>query len=157
MHPTIIEMRNVIGDYIEISSCRLKNYEVEFLYQFISQYDRFRQLLIKKNETSNSWSSDGKFTRWTETKYYFDDSRIQIIGDWSSRDDDGDSDGGSIIVEMQGRNVIEWFIENHELEGLFPVRDIMAIIMIPFYEKQFQKPEIWKQKNAARKIESYLK
>ncbi|CZQ82414.1 Hypothetical protein Tcol_210 [Trichococcus collinsii] len=130
MDPTISEMKIIIANHIDISHSRLKNKEVEFLYQFIMQYDRFQSLdYLYKHCNDNLWSSDGRYTRWYEDYYYFGESEIRIFKNWSFHDDDGQNRNGTTSVEMTARKVIDWFKEHHRLPMFAGVNDIVTILI----------------------------
>lgn len=118
-----------IDEHIAIGRSRLTDNEIEFLYQFIVQYDRFSDLQDLVTTTHRGFSSDGRYTRRTETRFNFDLNAVAIHVDWAYRDDDGQEGEGGNDVEMSAREVINWFRENHRLRLLDGVRDIVALIV----------------------------
>ena len=72
------EKKRLIGEVLEIGNSRLRDDEVEFLYQFVTQYDRFIRITETINSSYESWSSDGKYTRWEVYTYYFGTNDIVI-------------------------------------------------------------------------------
>lgn len=57
------EKKKLISREIELGSSRLRDNEVEFLYQFVTQYDRFIGITETIESTHDGSSSDGKYTR----------------------------------------------------------------------------------------------
>ena len=121
------EKKRLIGEALDIGSSRLRDNEVEFLYQFVTQYDRFIGISETINSSYDHWSSDGKYTRWKEYTYSFGGTRIGICVEKSYRDDDGQSDRWKEII-YNARDVINWFRDYKFRKSFDSVRDICNLI-----------------------------
>lgn len=119
--------KKFIGD-IDVTGSRFKADEKQFLEQFSTQYDRSKGKKQTIETKSDGWSSDGRYTRYTNTKHSFADGKMGITIDASYKDDDGLS--GSNITSMEnGRNIINYVKENRNLEMFGDVRDIVDILL----------------------------
>ena len=121
------EKKRLIGEALDIGSSRLRDNEVEFLYQFVTQYDRFIRITETINSSYESWSSDGKYTRWEVYTYYFGTNDIGIYVEESYHDDDGQSDRWKEII-YNARDVINWFRDYKFRKSFDSVRDICNLI-----------------------------
>ena len=66
--------RDYISTHIDTSKARLKDDEVDFLCEFIDEYDEKYKGQSRTHRSSyDGWSSDGKYTRKEETTYTFSD------------------------------------------------------------------------------------
>ena len=122
------EKKRLIGEALEIGSSRLRDNEVEFLYQFVTQYDRFIRITETINSPYESWSSDGKYTRWEVYTYYFGTNDIGIYVEESYHDDDGQSGEYPELIIDKARDVINWFRDHKHRRAFDGVRDICNLI-----------------------------
>ena len=122
------EKKRLIGEALEIGSSRLRDNEVEFLYQFVTQYDRFIRITETINSSYESWSSDGKYTRWEVYTYYFGTNDIGIYVEESYHDDDGQSGEYPELIIDKARDVINWFRDHKHRRAFDGVRDICNLI-----------------------------
>lgn len=121
------EKKKLIGRYIEVGSSRLRESEIEFLYQFVTQYDRFIGITETLKSRHDGWSSDGKYTRWKEYTYSFRRNEVGICVEESYRDDDGQGGRNSEVI-YSAREVINWFRDNNLRRSFDSVRDICDLI-----------------------------
>jgi hypothetical protein len=121
--------KRVINEHIVVSGSRLADNEVEFLYQFVVQYARFRGLEEQTKKNTTGWSSDGRYSRTEVTDYFFDLGSVAILVQSNYRDDDGQSGAARHDVPMKARPVIDWFREHHRLRMLDNVRDLVSFIV----------------------------
>lgn len=122
------EKKRLIGEALDIGSSRLRDNEVEFLYQFVTQYDRFIGISETINSSYDHWSSDGKYTRWKEYTYSFGGNRIDICVEESYHDDDGQSGEYPELIIDKARDVINWFRDHKHRRAFDGVRDICNLI-----------------------------
>ena len=122
------EKKRLIGEALEIGNSRLRDDEVEFLYQFVTQYDRFIRITETINSSYESWSSDGKYTRWEVYTYYFGTNDIGIYVEESYHDDDGQSGEYPELIIDKARDVINWFRDHKHRRAFDGVRDICNLI-----------------------------
>ena len=122
------EKKKLISREIELGSSRLRDNEVEFLYQFVTQYDRFIRITETINSSYESWSSDGKYTRWEVYTYYFGTNDIGIYVEESYHDDDGQSGEYPELIIDKARDVINWFRDHKHRRAFDGVRDICNLI-----------------------------
>ena len=117
----------MIDSYIEIGNSRLKNDEVEFLYQFVTQYDRFIGITETIRNSYTGWSSDGKYTRWEKYTYSFEKNEVSIYVEESYHDDDGQGGRHDEVINT-AREVINWFRDYKHRRPFDSVRDICDLI-----------------------------
>ena len=122
------EKKKLISREIELGSSRLRDNEVEFLYQFVTQYDRFIRITETINRSYESWSSDGKYTRWEVYTYYFGTNDIGIYVEESYHDVDGQNGKTPTVIIYKARDVINWFREYKRRRAFDSVRDICDLI-----------------------------
>ena len=122
------EKKRLIGEALEIGSSRLRDNEVEFLYQFVTQYDRFIGITETIESTHGGSSSDGKYTRRKEYTYSFGGNRIDICVEESYHDDDGQNGKTPTVIIYKARDVINWFREYKRRRAFDSVRDICDLI-----------------------------
>jgi len=120
------EKKRLIGNYVNLGSSHLSDSEVEFLYQFVTQYDRFIGITETIKSHQDGWSSDGKYTRWKEYTYSFR-SDVGIFVEESYHDDDGQSGRFDQVINNP-REVITWFRSNNHRRSFDSVRDICGLI-----------------------------
>ena len=67
------QMINFISQYIVLDGSPLTEDEITFLYHFVNQYNRFRDLAYSYENRSDSRYGRGfeRFTRWDEWSFYF--------------------------------------------------------------------------------------
>ena len=108
--------RAYVGKVIDLSVGRYKDYEIDELYDFVNNQEKYSSTSEKHSRSSDGWSSDGKFTRWETTVFTFvcDDSGIYIVEDYQYHDDDGQS-GGNTREHRTGREIIK--VLNRITEG----------------------------------------
>lgn len=121
------EKKRLIDRSVELGSSRLRDSEVEFLYQFVTQYARFIGITETLKSCHDGWSSDGKYTRWEEYTYSFGSNEVGICVEESYHDDDGQS-GRHDKVIYNAREVINWFRSNKHRRSFDSVRDICDLI-----------------------------
>jgi|CXWL01.1.fsa_nt_gi hypothetical protein len=121
------EKKRLISRYVKVRSSRLRDSEVEFLYQFVTQYGRFVGITETFESRHVGWSSDGKYTRWKEETYSFRRNEVGICVEESYHDDDGQS-GRHDEVICNAREVINWFQVNKDRRSFDSVRDICGLI-----------------------------
>ena len=120
--PRIYLKRDING--IDVTGSRFMDYEKQCLEDFSTQYDRFKgkeQTLVRNDD---GFSSDGKYTRETTTKYSFleDDKGINV--NISYKDDDGQTGETNYIID-KGRDIINFLKENKNLKMFADVQDIV--------------------------------
>ena len=105
------EKRSFISQYLDTSNTRLKDDEVDFLYDFINEYDnKYKGKTSIETRRHDGWSSDGKFTRTIiNTSTYNDDIGIHMEN--SYYDDDGQSGNSSSDIK-NARGILNWFKEH---------------------------------------------
>jgi len=118
--------KKFIGD-IDVSGSRLKVNEKQFLERFSEQYDKFREKERTINNKYDSWCSDGRYTRYTETKHSFGDDKKCIVVEENYYDDDGQSGCERKTLE-NGRGIINYFKVNRNSHTFDDVRDILDIL-----------------------------
>jgi len=102
-----MRLRERIGNHLDVSSARLKDDEVQFLAEFIEDYDSYRGQSQTRTSSHDDWSSDGKYTRREEYTDTFTDE-VGIRRDYSYQDDDGQT--GSASTEIKdARGILNWF------------------------------------------------
>ena len=100
--------REYISTHIDTSKARLKDDEVDFLCEFIDEYDeKYKGQSHTHRSSYDGWSSDGKYTRKEETTYTFSDD-IGIHEEYSYHDDDGQSGCQSRDIK-DARGILNWF------------------------------------------------
>ncbi|CZQ88996.1 Hypothetical protein Tpal_1078 [Trichococcus palustris] len=122
------EKKRLIGEVLEVGSSRLKDNEVEFLYQFVTQYDRFIGITETIRRCHDSWSSDGKFTRWEYYTYSLGRNDVGICVEESYHDDEGKSGEYPKVIIYKARDVINWFRDYKRQKSFDSVRDICNLI-----------------------------
>lgn len=120
--PRIYPNRDING--IDVTGSRLMDYEKKFLADFSTQYDRFKEKEQTLVRNDDGFSSDGKYTRETTTKYSFleDDKGINVK--ISYKDDDGQTGESNYTIDS-GRDLINFFKENKNLKMFDDVQDIV--------------------------------
>lgn len=121
------EKKRLIGRYIEVGSSRLRDNEVEFLYQFVTQYNKFIGITETIRSRHDGWSSDGKFTRWEDYTYSFGRNDVGICVEESYQDDDGQRGRQSEVI-FNAREVINWFRYYKHRRSFDSVHDICDLI-----------------------------
>jgi hypothetical protein len=121
------EKKRLIGEHIRVNGSRLRDNEVEFLYQFVTKYNRFIRIADTIKTSQTGWDSDGKYTRWKEYAYSFRRSHLGVYVEESYRDDDGQSGSYPKFID-DARGVINWFREHKHLKPFDAVRDICDLI-----------------------------
>lgn len=102
------EKKDFISKHLDTSNTRLKDEEVDFLCNFIDEYDdKYKGQTRTKKSSYKDWSSDGKYTRWEENTYTFSDD-IGIHEEYNYHDDDGQSGEYSSYIK-DARGVLNWF------------------------------------------------
>jgi hypothetical protein len=101
-------LREHIGEHLDVSGARLSDNDAQFLGDFIDTYgDTYRGRTETRTRTTDGWSSDGKYTRKeTITNTFTDDIGIRV--DHSYRDDDGQT-GSSSSTITDARGILNWF------------------------------------------------
>ena len=122
------EKKKLISREIELGSSRLRDNEVEFLYQFVTQYDRFIGITETIESTHGGSSSDGKYTRRKEYTYSYEENRIDICVEESYHDYDGQSGEYPELIIDKARDVINWFRDHKHRRAFDGVRDICNLI-----------------------------
>ena len=120
--PRIYPQRNVAG--IDVTGSRLMDYEKKFLEDLSMQYDRFKgkeQTLVRNDD---GFSSEGKYTRETTTKYSFLEEEKGIKVNISYKDDDGQTGESEYILD-NGRDLIDFIKKNNRLKMFDDVQDIV--------------------------------
>ena len=108
------EKKAFIGGHLDIRNTRLKDGEVNFLFNFIREYkDKYKGQTDTKKNRFSSWCSDGKFTRREENTYTFNDD-ISIQEEYKYNDDDGQSGGYSNKIKA-ARGILNWF-KKHKIK-----------------------------------------
>ena len=80
------EEREYLSQYVDIASCHLNDSDVDLLMRFI---DSVGNRYIEE-DSFDSWSSDGKYTRNSVTEYIIE-SDYSLTRNSSYQDDDGAS------------------------------------------------------------------
>lgn len=102
------EKKNLISKHLDTSNSRLKDEEVDFLHDFVNNYDdEYKGKSKTKKSSYDGWSSDGKYTRWEEKTSTFTED-IGIREEYKYHDDDGQS-GGNTKEIKDARGIINWF------------------------------------------------
>ncbi|MET9587123.1 hypothetical protein ABZY10_29345 [Streptomyces sp. NPDC006539] len=105
------QLRDYIGEYLDISGTRLTDDEATFLGNFLDEYDKTYRGRTVGPRTSGGvgWSSDGKYTyRETFTDTFTDD--IGIRQDYEYEDDDGQRRRSTKVIK-DARGILNWFRE----------------------------------------------
>lgn len=102
------QLRERIGEHLDVSGTRLTDGEATFLGQFIDEYGEMHQGRTETRKHSyERWSSDGKYTRTMTSTDTFTDN-IGIRQDSSYVDDDGQTDSSSRTIK-DARGILNWF------------------------------------------------
>ncbi len=105
------EKKNLISKHLETKNTRLKDEEVDKLFNFVNEYDdKYKGKSKTKKNSYDGWSSDGKYTRWEEHKSTFTED-IGIREDYKYHDDDGQKGEQSKEIK-DARGVLNWFKKN---------------------------------------------
>ncbi|MFC8722473.1 hypothetical protein [Kitasatospora sp. NPDC057198] len=105
------QRRNYIGEYLDVSSTRLRDDEVMFLCEFIETYDQtYRGVTKTRTKPGRGWGSDGKYT-YSETYTYTFTDDVGIREDYQYQDDDGGKRENTMVIK-DARGVLNWFREN---------------------------------------------
>lgn len=100
--------KDYISKYLDTNNTRLKDEEVEFLCDFIDEYDdKYKGETHTKENSYTGWSSDGKYTRTEENTYTFSDD-IGIHEEYKYYDDDGQTGESSGHIK-DARGILNWF------------------------------------------------
>lgn len=102
------EKKEHIGKHININNARLKDGEVNTLFDFVNNYDDdYKGKSKTKKRTYDGWSSDGKYTRQEEYTSTFTED-VGIHEEYRYYDDDGQSGGNSTHIK-DARGILNWF------------------------------------------------
>ena len=101
-------LREKIGEHLDVANARLTDDEAVFLRDFIDDYaETYRGQSETRQSSRTGWSSDGKYTRREE----FTDSFTEDVGirqEYRYHDDDGQC--GELTTEIKdARGVLNWF------------------------------------------------
>lgn len=101
------ELRDQIGEHLDLGSARLTDDDAELLGEFIDEYDESYRGRSESRETRRTgWSSDGKYVRHeTCTDTFTED--VGIRQDYEFEDDDGQR-GSSSSEIRDARGVLTW-------------------------------------------------
>ena len=101
-------LRDYIGEHLDVANARLTDEEAVFLRDFIDGYDETYKGQSDTHQASHvGWSSDGKYARREEFTDTFTDD-IGIRQDYKYHDDDGQC-GKSTTEVKDARGVLNWF------------------------------------------------
>lgn len=102
------QLRDYIGEHLDVSGTRLTDHEARFLGNFLDQYDEtYKGRTKTRSRRRPGWSSDGKYIRNETFTDTFTDG-VGIRQDYKYQDDDGDS-GESTNVITDARGILNWF------------------------------------------------
>lgn len=104
------QLRDHIGEHLDVSGTRLTDDEALFLCEFIDGYARYRGHVEVRRTSRRGWSSDGRYTREETYTDTFTDE-IGIRRDYEYRDDDGQT-GRSSNKVTDARGILDWFGEH---------------------------------------------
>lgn len=104
------EKKSVISEHIDLGNGRYKDDEIDTLYKFSTNREKYNGQTKTIKHKFDSWSSDGKYTREEETTYTFkaDDEGIRIEEKYQYHDDDGQR-GSTDRVHNTGRDILNLF------------------------------------------------
>ncbi|ASN20121.1 hypothetical protein [Arthrobacter sp. YN] len=111
-------LNNFIGEHLDVSRTRLKDWEVDFLVGFIENYDADYKGVsetLRTTETKGFDRSDTYRRRSTISYAFTDDIGIHEVD--RVEYDDGQRDDFSVNI-TNARGVLEWFMKRrpHELQ-----------------------------------------
>ncbi len=95
------QKREEIGKYINLGNSRLKDSEVETLYDIAKNPQKYDGKTHTVKRTRNGWSSDGKYERQERDTYTLkcDEDGIRVVRHYECQDDDGYSDESTTILD----------------------------------------------------------
>lgn len=100
------QLRDKIGEQLDISGMRLTDYEAMRLSAFIDGYEEHRGRIITRSGSRAATYSGGKYIRQeTFTDTFLDDIGIEKY--YSYQDDDGQN-GEETTVIRDARGVLNW-------------------------------------------------
>lgn len=105
------EMKQYIGQFLDIAGGRYTDEEVEALYDAVENREFYNGRSYSAGPRSHdSWYSEGKFTRTEQTTWTFrcDSDGIRIDEDYSYHDDDG-QEGGNQKSYSGGHEFLQHF------------------------------------------------
>lgn len=91
------QLRERIGEHLDVSHTRLTDDEAKRLVDFIDNYDSYRGRSETRTESHDGWGSDGKYTQREEYTDTFTDE-VGIREDYSYQNDDGTGGGWSTDI-----------------------------------------------------------
>ena len=85
--------KGVISAFIDLGSGRYKDEEVETLFDLVNNRKKYDGTSRTYTGSHTGWSSDGKYTRDSETTYIFrgKEHGVSVEENYSYHDDDGQS------------------------------------------------------------------
>ena len=85
--------KSFISEFIDLGNGRYKDEEVDTLYDLAKNREKYDGQSRTLKGSYTSWSSDGKYTRDSETTYTLrgKEDRVRIEENYSYQDDDGQS------------------------------------------------------------------
>ncbi len=86
------EKKKAIREKIDLKNGRYKDYEVDTLFDMVSNPNKYNGKKKKVRDSGRGISSDGRFWWQEESTYTIrnDDTGVRIEEDYSYKDDDGD-------------------------------------------------------------------
>ena len=112
---------------LDATGSRFKDNEKEFLEKFSENRDRFNGIEYTSKSEHTGWSSDGKYTRWTETTHRFEEGQVGVTVDSNYRDDDGQSSEETYKLD-KARDVVDYFKANKNNPAFSDVQDITGLL-----------------------------
>ena len=101
------EKKSVISKFIDLANGRFKDAEVDTLYDLVTNRDKYDGRSHTYKSWHDSFSSDGKFSRFEETTHTIRNKgdRITIERKYQYQDDDGAS-GEDTSEYTTGRDIL---------------------------------------------------
>ena len=97
--------RAIIGQHLDLSKNRLKDHEVEELFDIVSNPDKYNGKKATRKNKFRDWSSEGRYERQEEETFTLktDDKGLRIRKHYKFQDDDGYSgESESEISDVRG-------------------------------------------------------
>ncbi|MCR4607815.1 MAG: hypothetical protein K5771_08835 [Oscillospiraceae bacterium] len=104
------EKKSFISQFIDLGTKWYNDEEIEDLFDLVSNKDDYDGQSREKRDTYTDWSSDGKYTRHSESLYKInnDEDKIRIDVESSYKDDDGQT-GESKYSLRDGKEIVDIF------------------------------------------------
>lgn len=117
------DKKSVIKNVFDLSKCKLKNVEVDFLYELSKGFDKFKDIIVKTKESHDGWGSDGKYIMTTEKTISFVKNGIKKIVNVVF--DDNTKHEPTTQILKSGRDIINEVKEHIDDKAFDKVRNIV--------------------------------